>query len=150
MSAPLFRPLFVIAMFAAVSVAILGAAPSASAEAPARWSNEGCHGLDAGRVLCFQDQGLFSDRVSESGRWTSAYRGDTRWTVYDAGGAVEYQDRTQIHVVAHGDGSETLAEHETFRYRYKGGDYSCRVSSQVHFADGEVRIDHEVGECTIE
>jgi hypothetical protein len=144
---PLLRPLFIVAMLAEIGAAILASGSLASADAPSHWNNEGCHALDEGRTLCYEDSGLYSDRVNESGRWAYAYRGHTRWTVYDATGAVEYTETTRVHVTQHGDGSDTQSEHESFHYRYKGDDYSCKVSSQFHFVDGEVRVDHESGGC---
>jgi hypothetical protein len=98
-------------------------------------------------MLCYEDQGLFNDMVSESGRWTLSYHGDTRWTVYAADGAVEYTDRTQVHVTTHGEAGQSERSHEAFRYSYASEDYSCRVSSQLRVVGGEVQLDHQVGEC---
>ncbi|MEX0783057.1 MAG: hypothetical protein WD557_10430 [Dehalococcoidia bacterium] len=149
MSASLHRPLVLLALLVLLAAGALAAASSASAAAPDRWHNEACHDLDSGRILCIEDKGSIRDTVSESGHWTYQYRGDTTWTVYAAGGNIEYTERTRVHVLQSGQGGETHREHETFRYSYQSDDYSCRVNYQLHVVDGEIQLDHQVDDCTI-
>jgi hypothetical protein len=116
---------------------------------PSRWDNQGCHSLDAGRTLCWEDHGLMNDHVSESGQWTYNYRDDILWTVYAADGSVEHTERTTVHVVQKGQGAGTRRAQETLRYRYDDNAYSCQVSTNLITFQGEVQVDHEVGNCTI-
>ncbi|MGH2610466.1 MAG: hypothetical protein ACRDHF_15405 [Tepidiformaceae bacterium] len=147
MSRSLIRPVLILAMLAAAVLATTSAA--LAGEGPSRWNDQGCHALDAGRVLCYVDKGLVSDNVSESGRWTYHYRGDTNWTIYAADGSVEHTERTQVNVVQQGDGAETQREQETFKYRYASEDYSCKVTSQLVVSNGEVKLDHQLDGCSI-
>lgn len=139
----------------AILLAVLSAAALATTSAvlagdgPSRWDNEGCHSLDAGRTLCWEDHGLMNDHVSQSGQWTYNYRDDILWTIYAADGSVEYTERTTVHVVQKGQGAETHREHETLRYRYDGNDYSCRVATNLIVSGGNVQVDHQVDSCTI-
>ncbi len=147
MSRSVIRRAFILALLA---TAVLATTPAALAgEGPAHWKNEGCHAIDGGRTLCYEDRGLLHEHVSESGHWPYRYRGDTLWTVYAPDGTVEHTERTKVHVSQTGDGPETHREQETFQYRYRDQGYTCRVSSQLVVADGEIRLDHQVNTCGI-
>ncbi len=139
----------------AILLAVLSAAALATTSAvlagdgPSRWDNEGCHSLDAGRTLCWEDHGLMKDHVSESGQWTYNYRDDILWTIYAADGSVEHTERTTVQVLQKGQGSETHREQETLRYSYNSEEYSCQVSTRLVVSNGEVQVDHETGDCLV-
>ena len=118
-------------------------------DGPSRWRSEDCHARWDGGTICLEAHGMFMDKVSESGRLISIYADTATLTNYAPDGALENTERRKVHLVAHGPDGESNMEHESFQYSYESEGYSCQYSYQLRVVDGEVRLDHQVGDCSL-